>query len=908
MDLVASCKEKLQYFRLKELKDVLTQLGLSKQGKKQDLVDRILSILSEDQVSKLWIKKNAVGKQRVAKLVEDTYRKLQVSGAIDLSSKGQGSDSSNVKIKNEMEDSFLSDTKIRCLCGNVLDTDPLVKCADTRCHVSQHINCVVIPEKPTDGTPHVPDKFYCEICRVDRADPFCVSVTHLLFPVKLTTTNIPTDGTSPVQSVERTFQLTKANKELVSKPEYDVQAWCMLLNDKVSFRMQWPQYTDLKVNGLPVRAINRPGSQVLGPNGRDSGSVITPYSKDGINRISLTVVDARIFCLGVRIIKRLTVPEILSMIPEEPNGESFEDALARVCCCVGGGNANDNADSDSDLEVVSDTFSINLRCPMSGSRMKIAGRFKPCVHMGCFDLEVFVELNERSRKWQCPICLKNYALENIIIDPYFNRITTLMKNCGEEITEVEVKPDGFWRVKVKNESERRELGTLAHWHRPDGSLFVSTDEINKMENLKLKQEGVSDGHIGLKLRKNSNGVWEVSKPENTNTSSGNNRLNEDLENIEHVIIPMSSSDTGSGRDEDDPSVNQGGGGHIDYSTTNGIEIDSVFNSNIDSAYGYSVHNASAPIGDAEVIVISDSEEDNDVLMSPTPITGYTNNQTSAAVDVYSVLEPGILDSYTEDPNPGGNASLGVFNSHPSEDDFGMSSLWPLQSGTPAVPGFQLFSSEVEDVSDTLVGLQSGNINCSSSLNGYMLAPDTALGSSTLMPDSSVARPDDDLNGGLVDNPLAFPREDPSLQIFLPTKPAESSIQHELSDHADISNGVFTEDWITLSLGGGASGRNGDASTATGLNSRPQIASGEGASNSLTDTAPLHLGINDVRSDKANGKRSDSDSPFSFPRQKRSEMEDDVVRHLWYYFSIGGEGVGCKVSQFFMLDIQVVHMT
>lgn len=30
--------------------------------------------------------------------------------------------------------------------------------------------------------------------------------------------------------------------------------------------------------------------------------------------------------------------------------------------------------------------------------MKIAGRFKPCIHMGCFDLEVFVELNQRSRK------------------------------------------------------------------------------------------------------------------------------------------------------------------------------------------------------------------------------------------------------------------------------------------------------------------------------------------------------------------------------------------------------------------------------------------------------------------------------------------------------------------------------
>lgn len=35
---------------------------------------------------------------------------------------------------------------------------------------------------------------------------------------------------------------------------------------------------------------------------------------------------------------------------------------------------------------------------MSGLRMKVAGRFKPCAHMGCFDLEVFVEMNQRSRK------------------------------------------------------------------------------------------------------------------------------------------------------------------------------------------------------------------------------------------------------------------------------------------------------------------------------------------------------------------------------------------------------------------------------------------------------------------------------------------------------------------------------
>lgn len=108
----------------------------------------------------------------------------------------------------------------------------------------------------------------------------------------------------------------------------------MLLNDKVPFRMQWPQYTDLQVNGMlvqllhaarlyglllgfllfkfvwyrcnlgkllfpthrrfvhvlhassislcfdghigvAVRAINRPGSQLLGASGRDDGPMVS---------------------------------------------------------------------------------------------------------------------------------------------------------------------------------------------------------------------------------------------------------------------------------------------------------------------------------------------------------------------------------------------------------------------------------------------------------------------------------------------------------------------------------------------------------------------------------------------------------------------------------------------------------
>ncbi|XP_012461744.1 E3 SUMO-protein ligase SIZ1 [Gossypium raimondii] len=856
MDLVASCKDKLAYFRIKELKDVLTQLGLSKQGKKQDLVERILGALSDEQVTKMWAKRTPVGKEDVAKLVDDIYRKMQVSGATELASKGQGvSDSSNVKIKGEVEDTFQPDVKVRCPCGSSLESDNIIRCEDPTCQVWQHIGCVIIPEKPTEGNPALPDFFCCELCRLKRADPFWLTIANPLYPVKLAIANIPTDGTNPMQSVEKTFQLTRADKELLAKQEYDVQAWCMLLNDKVPFRMQWPQYADLQVNGVPVRAINRPGSQLLGTNGRDDGPIITPCTKDGINKITLTGCDARFFCFGVRIVKRRTVQQILNMIPKENDGECFEDALSRVRRCVGGGTATDNGDSDSDLEVVADFFGVNLRCPMSGSRMKVAGRFKPCVHMGCFDLEVFVELNQRSRKWQCPICLKNYSLEHVIIDPYFNRITSKMRNCGEDITEIEVKPDGSWRAKAKSENERRELGDLALWHTPDSTLCESgsvedkpTAEISKQ----IKLEGPSEGHTGLKLgiKKNQNGYWHFSKPEDMNTSSAS-RL-QDRVRHEQKRIPMSSSATGSGKDGEDPSVNQDAGGTYDF-TSNGIELDSV-PLNVDAAYEFTDPNQSAPAGNAEVIVLSDSDEENEILIFPPTVYKDNHNQNDGGGLGFPVAPPGISHPYSEEPPLGPAANLGLFTTN---DEFDIP-LWSLPTGTQDGSGFQLFNTD-PDVADTLVDLQRSSLNCPSTMNGYPLAPETTIGSTNLVPTSSIGQVDTNLNDSLVDNTF-FGGEDPSLQIFLPTHPSGASAESDLRDQADVPNG---DDWISLRLGGGATGGHGDSTIVNGLNLRQQVPSKERA----MDAASLLLGMNDSRNGKSSRQRTES--PFSFPRQKRS---------------------------------------
>ncbi|KAG2280224.1 hypothetical protein Bca4012_048466 [Brassica carinata] len=846
MDLEARCKDKLLHFRIKELKDVLTQLGLSKQGKKQELVERILTVLSDGKSARLWSKRNTVAKEEVARLVDDTYRKIKVSGASDLASKAQvSSDTSNLKVKGEPEASFQPEMKVRCVCGSSLETESMIQCDDPRCHVWEHVGCVFVPEKPMDGNPPLPESFYCEVCRLTRADPFWVTVAHPLYPVRLTATNIPTDGSSAMQSVERTFQITRADKDLLAKQEYDVQAWCMLLNDKVLFRMQWPQHADLQINGMPVRAIYRPGSQLLGANGRDDGPIITPFVRDGINRISLSRGDSRSFCFGVRLVKRRTLQQVLNLIPEETKGETFEDALARVRRCIGGGGGDDNADSDSDIEVVADFFGVNLRCPMSGSRIKVAGRFLPCVHMGGFDLEVFVELNQRSRKWQCPICLKNYSVEHVIVDPYFNRITSKMMHCDEEVTEIEVKPDGSWRVKSKKESERRELGELTQWHAPDGTLCPSGDEIKrKMETMiPVKQEGFSDGggptSLKLGIRKNRNGVWEVSKPNNANGMSSSNRQEK------NHIIPMSSSATGSGRDGDDTSVNQGAaiGTTFDFGT-NGVDLDSV-SMNVDSGY-----NQAGEDRNNEVIVLSDSDEDNDLVITPGP--AYSDSRTNGGVNF-----PGIINSYNEEPHTlaGGSSRLGLFN----EDDEFDTRLWSFPSETPEVSGFQLFASDAD------VDLHhQGSLNCGPEINGdYTMAPETTSMASIPPPVVPDGRAEAVANDGLVDNPLAFGRDDPSLQIFLPTKP-DGSAQSGFRNQGDVSNGMRSDDWISLRLGDSACGDHGEPD---GLNSSQHMSTREGSLDDTTENDSLLLGMNEGRQDKAKKRRSDN--PFTFPRQKRS---------------------------------------
>ncbi|KAH9289358.1 hypothetical protein KI387_033475, partial [Taxus chinensis] len=899
--------DKLAFFRLIELKDVLSRLGLAKQGKKQVLLDRIMAMLSDDKGSKShgWGNKHLIGKDEVAKIIDDIYRKMNGHEASELASKNRNAPSLNVVPRSDaIEELVLPESnKTCCPCGNSMDMGSMIQCDAPKCGVWQHVGCVIIPENPVEGfQPEPPPQFYCDICRVNRGDPFWVTLSQPILPTKLVTSPITVDGTNPSQTLEKTFLLTRADRDQLQKPGYELQVWCILLNDKVPFRMHWPQNADLRVNGISIKVTNRPGTQLLGANGRDDGPGITACSRDGTNRISLQAYDSRSFVLGVRIIRRQTVVQVMNRIPMQLAGEPLEEALARVCRCVGGGTSVGNADdSDSDLEVVAESVTVNLRCPMSGSRIKISGRFKPCVHMGCFDLEAFVELNQRARKWQCPICLKNYSLENIIIDPYFNRITTFMEGYPEDVTEVEVKPDGSWRPKLEGKA-----GLVEKWHLPDGSLAIANGELSYQKELpnkvKLEREGTSGGHTSLKLgiKRNRDGHWQVSGAKEI-LSSGINNLPDKRVKQNLKVAPASSSATSTNRDDEDPSVNQEGSENPDFSVNNDPGFESPFlgfNHTSDTAVR---HGSSELPREPEVIVVSDSEEDNVDGIN----IGSTTRQAFAGSDTFGqgISVPMSSSEALHDASHIDCNGAPLIPTNSTSVLGALTEVIPMQSSINSPHGFygasggelsefslhnwlsrppsatfRIFGTDA-DVSDNTTNAHCASVVRPTPVNRcgpYGLGAREQQENTTvesLIPDYSRFQdcPFSSLNtegNGDLDNSLGVETVDAPLQFFLPPQPARASIQTDYRDPVIRSDDVQT-DWISLSLGNGNNMDNTNYKEPAPAACDRQQSAPEGDGLDSLATASVLLNMSDSRTEVASDDNQDSESPFSYHQRPRS---------------------------------------
>ncbi|KQK23239.1 hypothetical protein BRADI_1g72170v3 [Brachypodium distachyon] len=176
---------------------------------------------------------------------------------------------------------------------------------------------------------------------------------------------------------------------------------------------------------------------------------------------------------------------------------------------------------------------------------------------------------------------------------------------------------------------------------------------------------------------------------------------------------------------------------------------------------------------------------------------------------------GFTERYQEDTDVG-TSSLPLLSDH--AEGFELPN-WQLHSYPQPEQAFQFIESD-GDAANTFVGSHN---SFTIAPNEYSLDCNVGVEEASVAHDLPVCQNNNEMHGSLVDNPLAFAGDDPSLQIFLPSQPSSVPLQDEPS--LNVSNGVQTHDWISLTLAAGGGG-NEESALANGLNPQQHIQSKE----------------------------------------------------------------------------------
>ena len=100
--------------------------------------------------------------------------------------------------------------------------------------------------------------------------------------------------------------------------------------------------------------------------------------------------------------------------------------------------------SDGDTEIATTSCKVSLACPLGKMRMKIPARAATCDHLQCFDAQLYLMMNEKKPKWECPVCQKKNAEPmSLQIDGFFLDLVQSSRLPPDE-HEININQDASW--------------------------------------------------------------------------------------------------------------------------------------------------------------------------------------------------------------------------------------------------------------------------------------------------------------------------------------------------------------------------------------------------------------------------------------------------------------------------------
>ncbi|KZT30596.1 hypothetical protein NEOLEDRAFT_1126188 [Neolentinus lepideus HHB14362 ss-1] len=201
--------------------------------------------------------------------------------------------------------------------------------------------------------------------------------------------------------------------------------------------IEFPPTCEVRVNSVQLTANlkglkKKPGTAPPADLGKS-----VRMASQASNRVEMVYVNSqqgvspKKYYLVVMLVETTTVEQLVDRL-QKGKYRSREDVLAKM----------KQAGSEDD-DIVAGAQKMSLKCPLSYMRIQTPTRSAVCVHSQCFDATSWFSMMEQTTTWLCPVCERVLNVDDLIVDGYFDDI---LKNTSEDVEDVVVEANGEWHT------------------------------------------------------------------------------------------------------------------------------------------------------------------------------------------------------------------------------------------------------------------------------------------------------------------------------------------------------------------------------------------------------------------------------------------------------------------------------
>lgn len=226
--------------------------------------------------------------------------------------------------------------------------------------------------------------------------------------------------------------------------------------DKTNLQHRWPMNATLTVNRshITLQQKHAQDGKIKTKALKERPANIQSFLKAGTNTFRLSGEPNLAHGdwpsgICITLVRQREISELVTRVRER-NFFTTEDTRKKIKKLY-------NADAD----IVTEKMTVSLKCPLSLKRIKVPARGRDCNHLGCFDVENYLQYQRDARyaQWKCIICNNGpLMLKSIVVDEWMEDILLKCKE-HDNVDHIDVYEDGsFVPVFEKKESRKDESG------------------------------------------------------------------------------------------------------------------------------------------------------------------------------------------------------------------------------------------------------------------------------------------------------------------------------------------------------------------------------------------------------------------------------------------------------------------